>query len=195
MKNDFKKYSARQFLPIENIIDGIIKLKDGTYIKILRVEPININLKTNFEKEALLNNYKNFLFSLNFDIQIIIQSKKINIEEHLSNIKICNNNSSNLNSIINSYKNYLIQTTNQKTTSKNFYIVISHKTDLLKENITLNEIKQKLSKKYERIKSNLMRCENIVTDCTLKEDDIFSILYTFLNNRLSMIRGDENKFN
>ena len=52
------------------------------------------------------------------------------------------------------------------------------------------EVKEKLSKKYEKIKSNLIRCENIVTDCTVKENDIANILYTFLNNRLSMIRGD-----
>lgn len=44
----------------KNIKNGIIKLKDNSYIKIIKIYPINFNLKSELEKEAILNSYKIF---------------------------------------------------------------------------------------------------------------------------------------
>ena len=56
--------SIQDWFPIEEIFDnGIIKLKKNNYIKILKIIPINFNLKSNLEKEAILNSYKIFLKS------------------------------------------------------------------------------------------------------------------------------------
>ena len=69
--------SIQKWLPFDKILDnGIIKLKNSTYVKILKVEPINYNLKSELEKEAILNSYKSFIKSCNFNLQILIQSKK-----------------------------------------------------------------------------------------------------------------------
>ena len=56
--------------------NGVIKLKNNSYVKILKISPINFNLKSNLEKESILNSYKIFLKTCNFDIQILIQSNK-----------------------------------------------------------------------------------------------------------------------
>ena len=72
-----KEKTVQEWLPIENIYkDGIVKLKNNKLIKILKVSPINYNLKSDLEKEAILNSYKVFLKTCNFDIQILIQSSK-----------------------------------------------------------------------------------------------------------------------
>lgn len=69
--------SIQNWLPFDKIMKkGIIKLKNNNYIKIIRVNPINYNLKSDLEKEAILNSYKTFLKTCNFDIQILIQSNK-----------------------------------------------------------------------------------------------------------------------
>ena len=76
MKNNQLK-SIQEWIPIEEILEnGIIKLKKNNYIKIIKIIPINFNLKSNLEKEAILNSYKIFLKTCDFDIQILIQSKK-----------------------------------------------------------------------------------------------------------------------
>lgn len=72
-----KQKTVQEWQLIESIFkDGIIKLKNNKFIKILKVEPINYNLKSDLEKEAILNSYKTFLKTCNFDIQILIQSSK-----------------------------------------------------------------------------------------------------------------------
>ena len=63
--------SVQDWLPFDKILDnGIIKLKNSSYIKILKIYPINYNLKSELEKEAILNSYKSFIKSYNFNLQI-----------------------------------------------------------------------------------------------------------------------------
>ena len=122
MKAD-KNQSVQKWLPYDKILDnGIIKLKNSSYVKILKVEPINYNLKSELEKEAILNSYKSFIKSCNFNLQILIQSKK---EDLTKNIDLLNQN--NLYPEIKEkyieYINSLNQ--NQKSSNKNFFIIIS----------------------------------------------------------------------
>ena len=72
-----ERLTVQKWMPIEKIFeDGIIKLKNNKYIKIIKVNPINYNLKSDLEKKAILNSYKIFLKTCNFNIQILIQSNK-----------------------------------------------------------------------------------------------------------------------
>ena len=62
LKGGIKIKSIQKWIPIEKILDrGIIKIRKNKYIKILKIIPINFNLKTQLEKEVILNSYKIFL--------------------------------------------------------------------------------------------------------------------------------------
>ena len=51
-----EKIYTQEWIPIDKIFDnGIIKLKNKNYIKIIKINPINFSLKSNLEKEAILN--------------------------------------------------------------------------------------------------------------------------------------------
>ena len=64
-----KKKNVQEWLPILEILEkGIVKLKNSSCIKILKIIPINYNLKSDLEKKAILNSYKIFLKSCNFKI-------------------------------------------------------------------------------------------------------------------------------
>ena len=79
--------SVQEWLPFEQILNnGIIKLKNDEYIKIIKVNPINFNLKSELEKESILNSYKIFLKTCNFNFQILIQSNKEDLTKHILNI-------------------------------------------------------------------------------------------------------------
>ena len=170
--------SIQKWIPIEKILEkGIIKLKKNKYIKILKVNPINFNLKTQMEKESILNSYKIFLKTCNFDIQILIQSKKEDLTNHIEKIKINSQNENNkfINNYLNDYINYIKEKNNlNKSASKNFYLIIKNKTENNEENII-----QELNEKYFKIKDNLIRCGNIVLECNKKE--IIDILFSFFN--------------
>ena len=106
---------------------GFIKLKNNKIIKILKVNPINYNLKSDLEKESILNSYKIFLKTCNFDIQILIQSSKEDLTHHIKNIKnnISKKENKYLEKIAENYINYIQQINlTRKSSSKNLYIIL-----------------------------------------------------------------------
>ena len=180
--------SVQNWLPYRKIFEmGIIKLKNLSYIKIIKVIPINFNLKSDLEKQAILNSYKIFLKTCNFDIQILIQSNKEDLSKHISKIKeqVKKENNLNISEISKKYISF-IQRINQekKSSSKNFYIVI--KEDFKQNNLDENVeeiILEQLNEKYFKIKECLSRCGNTVIELNEKEETK-NVLFSFLNSRI-----------
>ena len=175
--------SVQAWLPFESILEnGVIKLKNSSYIKILEIIPINFNLKSNLEKDAILNSYKIFLKTCNFDIQILIQSCKENLTKNIQIIKenLKQENKKYLNEIAENYFEF-IQNFNsiKNSSSKNFYIIFSEE----EKNQNENNIFQNLNEKYFKIKECLFRCGNIVQDINSKKE-IKELFNLFLNSRI-----------
>lgn len=83
-----KKIPATQkYLDIMEIKDDCVVLKDGTLRAVLLVSSINFALKSDEEQDAVIQAYVQFLNSLTFPVQIVIQSRKLNIDEYLSRLK------------------------------------------------------------------------------------------------------------
>ena len=167
--------AVQNWLPIEDILDkGIIKMKDSSYIKILHISPINYNLKSDLEKEAILNSYTNFFKSSNFNLQVLIQSKKEDLKE---NIKLLKENNY-LNELKEKYIKYISSLNKiKKSSSKNYYIVIKESSPEKTENIKIND----LQNNYLKIKDLLSRCGNLVSEYT-DEKQIIEIIFSFLNS-------------
>ena len=180
--------SVQNWLPYRKIFErGIIKLKDLSYIKIIKVIPINFNLKSDLEKQAILNSYKIFLKTCNFDIQILIQSNKEDLSKHISKIKEQVKKENNLN-IFEISKKYIsfIQKINQekKSSSKNFYIIIKEENKQSNFDSNIEEIiLEQLNEKFFKIKECLSRCGNTVFELNEKEETK-KVLFSFLNSRI-----------
>lgn len=163
--------------------DGCVKYKN--YLsKIIQVYPINYDLKSNLEKEAVLNSYKLFLKTCDFNIQILVQSKKENLSKHILNIQKSLSDEINPN-IIDISKKYIEyvkkKNVENKSSSKNFYIII--KADL-ENTINSEEIaKQILSENTYKVKEYLSKVGNRVKPIQEKSE-VQEILLSFYNHRL-----------
>ena len=170
--------STQDWLIVESIDkNGIIKIKNkNIFIKILRVQPINFNLKTSLEKEAILNSYKIFLKTCNFNIQILIHTNKEDISKIINNLKKSDNE--HISIISQKYVEFLTKINSEKQTStKNYYIIIKEQYE--GENNNLENIYYMLNEKYFKIKECLNKCGNKVKDC--KKEEVIKILHFFLN--------------
>ena len=160
-------------------------MKNNKYIKILKIIPINYNLKSDLEKEAILNSYKIFLKTCDFNFQILIQSNKVDLSNHFSQI---NNNliqeEKNIQEISKKYIEKIKElNNNKKSSSKNYYIILEY---INKNNeiidIEANSI-ENLNNKYFKIKDGLSRCGNLAIDINDKRQ-IKNILFSFFNTRI-----------
>lgn len=75
--------NTQDLVELESIQDDTLILKDGSLRQIIMVGGVNFSLKSEAEQDAITYAYQNFLNSLDFPIQTIIHSRKINIENYL----------------------------------------------------------------------------------------------------------------
>jgi hypothetical protein len=75
---------AQDFVPIKEIRDGILVLKDGSMRTILLASSLNFALKSADEQQSIIFQFQNFLNSLNFSIQIFVQSRRLDIRPYIA---------------------------------------------------------------------------------------------------------------
>lgn len=182
-----QKVTAQDWLPFDRIFeDGIIE-NNGNFIKIIKVIPINYDLKSNLEKEAILNSFKLFLKTCDFNMQILVQSRKEDLNSYISQInsQIELEKSEKLKDIFKNYIDFVqAQNKEKNSSSKNFFILVNYQIKE-KEEYQMKIIRDNLNEKYFKIKDSLSRCGNLVFDISSKKETE-NILYSFCNLRKSL---------
>jgi hypothetical protein len=79
--------ATQDFVPVKEIRDGIIILKDGSMRAIVMVSSVNFALKSPDEQQAIILQFQNFLNSLDFSIQISIQSRELDIRPYIASLE------------------------------------------------------------------------------------------------------------
>jgi len=80
-------FNTETMLPISEVKNGIVILKDGGLRSIIKVEWLNLDLKNYDEQQVILEQYKRFLNWLSFPIQILIRNTYLDLTEYLSYLK------------------------------------------------------------------------------------------------------------
>jgi len=79
--------STQDHLPIAGIQDGIIIMNDASVRAIVKVQPINFELKSEAEQNAIIYSYQAFLNSLDFPIEIVVNSRRLDLERYLMKLE------------------------------------------------------------------------------------------------------------
>lgn len=79
--------NSQDFVPIKEVQDGVVVLQNGGLRSVLMASSINLGLKSAEEQEATLLQFQNYLNTLDFSTQIVIQSRKRNIKPYLSKLE------------------------------------------------------------------------------------------------------------
>ncbi len=79
--------STQDFVPISEVRDGIVVLKDGGLRAILLASSINFALKSDDEQTAFIIQFQNFLNSLDFTVQILVQSRMLDIRPYVATLE------------------------------------------------------------------------------------------------------------
>lgn len=76
--------STKQFVEIQEIKDEIVIIKDGSLRQVIGVGSTNFELKSQDEQMAILQSFRDFLNALDFSIEIMVMSRKLNIGKYLA---------------------------------------------------------------------------------------------------------------
>ncbi len=126
--------ATQEFIPIKEVRDGIVILKDGGMRSVLLCSSLNFSLKSEDEKQAILFQFQDFLNSLDFSIEIVVQSRKLDIRPYIALLEKQEKNQTNnlmkiqVREYIEFIKNF---TENTNIMTKNFFIVVPYSPAIL----------------------------------------------------------------
>lgn len=157
------KPSTQDFLEFDQIKDGIIILKNKGLRMVLMISSLNFALKSVEEQNAIIYQFQNFLNSLDFSFQILVQSRRLNITGYLEKLEEIEKEEENelLKVQITDYRKFIEQITKGGSImQKTFYAIVPFST--MKASITtkkggLPKISALTEEVFQRSKTQLLQ--------------------------------------
>jgi len=193
---------TQKYLQIESIREGVIILKDGRLRLIAEVTPVNFDLKSEKEKEAAIYQYQSFLNSLKFPVQIVIQSRRVDLSNYIQKITEATGSETNelLKHQAEDYLSFIkVLSDEVNIMNKSFYIIVGHtvkgafeKKTLIdkvlgRKRLTLTQFSDEEFKEYhqvlkERLRTVTGRLNSLqVVSRELDTKEVIELLYNTYN--------------
>lgn len=160
---------TQNFVPIEEIRDGVVTLPNGEIRAVLIASSLNLALKSADEQQAVLTQFQNFLNSLDFPIQIFVQSRRLDIRPYINLLEDRSKNvvgdllKTQIKEYIEFIKNFT-EATNIMT--KNFFVVVPYSPAIISTKAGLGGVlpfgkneKEKASNKMAEFEENRSQLE------------------------------------
>lgn len=138
-------FSSQSLLSLHQIRKGVIILKNGSLRSILAISGINLDLKSENEQSSILVNWRNLLNNLDFQLEVVAHSRRVNIQTYLNFLQErINQETNNLLKLQGedyyTFINGLV--TGNNIMKKKFYVVIPYDSITIKSKDILNQIKE-----------------------------------------------------
>lgn len=193
---------TQSFVPIKEIRDGVIVLKDGSLRSILLASSINFALKSSEEQQGIIFQFQNFLNSINFSIQIYTQSRRLDIRPYIALLeeRLRDQVGDLMKMQTREYIEFIKSFTESTSImTKSFFIVVSYSAPALggttaikksffggdksskkeQEKTTFEESRSQLQQRVEVVEQGLVRCG--VRIASLGTEELIELFYKTFN--------------
>jgi len=190
--------TTQDFVPIRDIKDGVVLLKSGQMCKVLLASSVNFALKASDEQQAILLQFQNFLNTLDFSLQIYVQSRRLNIEPYIAMLQEKENLQYNdlMRIQLREYMEFIRSFTSEvDVMSKNFFLIIPYtpppldfknnlgnffsKGSKMLQNATFEEQRIQLEQRQSVVEQGLNRIG--VRTIALGKDELVELFYHIYN--------------
>ena len=194
-----KNAATQQFVPVRDIKDGVVVLKNGQMCMVLLASSVNFALKSTAEQEAILHQFQAFLNTIDFSLQIYVQSRRLDINPYIELLKSRESMQDNdlmriqLREYIDFIRTFIDEV---DVMSKNFFIIIPYSPTSanIKKNLTgLLSHENDTTHSDERFAAHRMQLEQRVTvveqgltrigvrTVMLQNDELVELFYHIFN--------------
>jgi len=197
--------ASQQFVAIEKIEDGVVYLKRGGIRRVVMVNGVNFDLKSEEEQNLILNGFQNFLNTLDFSTQFFIHSRKVNIDQYLAKMgeRKEQEESELLKIQIDEYIQFIKTFVEQNDIiAKTFFVVVPYdvsatmeeakgvfglfskkKTDGTAERQNIEEHLQQLNQRVDEVVTGLEQME--LRGAALEDEELTELFYNLYNPELT----------
>lgn len=174
-----RKSSSRQQIDIIGAKDDILQLSKNEYRMILEVSPVNFELRSDEEQDALIETFEGFLNSMSTPLQIIVKIRELDMDKYIAELheRLGNENKPIYRQQIENYSEFIQDLVkSNKILSRHFYVVVPY-TDHDKSDFEF--VKSQLQISVEMVVKGLQRLG--VQSRKLDSIELLDQFYSFYN--------------
>lgn len=179
--------STQKWLPIETVANGIVVLKDGRYVKILEILPVNFYLKSEVEQENIIYYFASYLKIAPDNMQIRVSTERADIDDYLKRHDVFAEREENelTRSMIYDEMEFVRSLSENVAIKKRFFIVIEYAGKSFgSQPSKFSDIQRMLADEVYKAQRYLSQCELGVIDIS-DNGQLIDLLYGFINKQSS----------
>lgn len=146
--------ATQNFVPVRDIRDGVVIMKNGQLASVLLATSINFALKSLDEQRAILHQFQSFLNTLDFSLQFYVQSRRLNIKPYINLLESREGYQDNdlMKIQLQEYIEFVSSFTSEvDIMTKNFFIVVPYTSTGINLSEGIGGISKLLNRKQEEI--------------------------------------------
>ena len=185
MTDNYYENSTQKWLPIETVVNGIVVLKDGRYIKILEILPVNFYLKSEVEQENIIYYFASYLKIAPDNLQIRVSTERADIDDYLKRHDAYAEKEGNelTKSMIYDEMEFVRSLSENVAIKKRFFIVLEYAgKGYGVQTGKFSDIQRMLSDEAYKAERYLSQCELGVIDIC-DNGQLIDLLYGFINKQ------------
>lgn len=194
-KNTKVQVDIESFLPIDKIENGVIFTKDGRYLKILEIEPINFLLRSAREQRNIIYSFVSYLKVAPVKMQFKVLTKKADINKHLNQVneelRKETNEKCKLQQL--DYIRFIKQIGSREAVSRRFFLICEYEPFTANRKGDLNEMYSALKTVERSAKNYLFQCGNDVVEYDNDDEFLLDVVYNLLNRTTVKTLDDRAK--
>ena len=181
-----RKASARDQIDIQSVKNGVLILPGNKYRKVLSVSPVNFELRSEDEQDAIIDTYESFLNSLGHPLQILIRTRELDMDKYLSELtdKLAGEEVPIYKQQLKNYDEFIrsLITTN-KILSRYFYVIVPYD---FTGKLDFDSILEQLNLRVDIVQRGLARLG--MQSSELGNLEVLDLFYSFYNPEQSKIQ-------
>lgn len=178
-----KEGVSDELVPVSDIRNGIIHMKDGRYIKILEVEPINFLLRSVREQKNIVASFASWLKISPVKVQIKVLTKKADISKHLNAIErdMEHEHDPKCRELQQDYYNLIKTIGSREAITRRFLIIFEYEPTFNNRKSDYTEVVSTLETAARTARQYFLHCDNVVVTHEDENAFLLEILYTIFN--------------
>lgn len=183
----FYRDSSQAWLPIKNIIDGVVVTKDSRFIKVCEVLPINFYLKSPADQENIISAFASFLQIAPDHLQIMVRTQKADMAEYISRMQSYAESEDNekCREMIEDNITEVSWLGSSTAIARRFFLVFQYEPQMKARRNTVRSIAERLREEADTAQRYLEICGLEVLEPRYADNALLELLYEIINKNLS----------
>ena len=178
-----KPIDIESYLEIEKIENGVVFTRDGRYLKVIEIEPINFLLRSAREQRNIIYSFVSYLKIAPVKMQFKVIAKKADLNKHLNQVneEMRNETDERCKAQQLDYIRFIKQIGTKEAVSRRFFLIYEYEPFMMNRKDDLNEMISNLKTVERSVKNYLFQCGNEVVEHADENEFLTDVFYNLLN--------------